>query len=53
MCFNQENHMKLTREQITMLAKQERMMDSGQQPYVILSGERMAVDTDTLDKFRL
>jgi hypothetical protein len=43
--------MDLTREQVAMLAKCERMMDSGEQPYVVCDGGRWAFSCDLLNEW--
>jgi hypothetical protein len=40
----------LTSEEIKMLATLERAMDSGEQPYVILAGQRIAFSQEVLNE---
>lgn len=45
--------MKLTTQQIKDLAEVERLMDSGELPFVIYGGHRASMDAETLRHFGL
>lgn len=45
--------MKLTKEQIRLLAKLEREMDAGIQPFVLFGKGRLAVNPDAMKEFDL
>ncbi len=45
--------MEFTQEEIKLLAECERCMDSGETPYLIWKGQRLAVNNETLQHFGL
>lgn len=45
--------MKLTNEEVKLLAKEERMMDSGKIKFVMFGDQRLMVDDDIMEKIDL
>ena len=45
--------MELTREQVKMLAKAERMTDTGELKYVLFDGRRLIVESEVMEQLGL